>query len=120
MTTSLSPAAPKMRWTITSSMAFRASSTVWQTMAPEARRTLAREAERVGDELRARRESTDRGAIEAMIARGLNVHSPTPAQWEQWQRFAKAIHPKVRGTQVPEGIFDRVQSLLSEYRSIGR
>jgi len=89
---------------------------VWEAMTPHARRTLVQEAERVGREIRARRESTDRGAIDAMIGRGLKVHSPTPAQWEEWHRFAQAIHPKIRGPVVPAKVFDRVQNLLSEYR----
>ena len=48
---------------------------------------------------------------------GLIVDTVTPEIESEWRDFAKSIYPKLRGGIVPADLFDRVMSLLEEYRA---
>ena len=65
--------------------------------------------------LNGRRENDEAVAV-MQKKQGLQVHSPTPAEQAEWQQAMAQIFPKIRGNLVPSEIFDRVESLLKEYR----
>ena len=56
----------------------------------------------------------DQNAIDMMIEHGLNVHSPTDAEREEWDQFIREWYPTLRGTYVPEDIFDKMMELKKE------
>jgi TRAP-type C4-dicarboxylate transport system substrate-binding protein len=56
-------------------------------------------------------------AVTAMVKRGLTVHRLTPELEERWRVAADEVYPLIRGTLIPEDVFDEVQRLLAEYRS---
>ena len=67
-------------------------------------------------ELRAHRAVQDEESIRAMEARGLTVQALTPEAERAWRAVAELAWPQVRGTMVPAETFDRVQTILAEYR----
>ncbi len=56
-------------------------------------------------------------ALKAMKTRGLQVWEVGEEAMEEWRQTARSAYPEIRGRLVPPEIFDRVQSLLEEYRS---
>lgn len=88
----------------------------WKKMKPEARQAMTAAAAEAAKMLRSHREGLDERAIEEMKKRGLIVHEMTPELEQQWQDFIRPIWPQIRGNLVPADMFDRVQSILSEYR----
>ena len=52
-----------------------------------------------------------------MRARGLNVHSVSPELEAEWRAAAEKVYPQIRGSMVPEDVFDAVEGLLSAYRA---
>jgi len=58
----------------------------------------------------------DEESIRAMQARGL-VELPVTADIEQaWRKEAEQAWPQIRGTMVPAETFDKVRTILVEYR----
>lgn len=53
-------------------------------------------------------------SIKAMQKRGLTVHKPSQENIRAWESFIKKTYPKIRGTMVPEDVFDEVSRLLEE------
>ncbi len=93
------------------------SERTWKAMKPGARKALKEAAAEAGDKLRAHRDSIDENAIKAMQKRGLIVHEMTPEMEKQWLEFIQPVWPQVRGTLVPEDMFDKAMTLLREYRA---
>jgi TRAP-type C4-dicarboxylate transport system substrate-binding protein len=87
-----------------------------EAMPPQAREALLAASRKATDELRAHREVMDEESIRAMEKRGLTVRTLTPKQEQAWRALAERAWPLVRGSMVPADTFDRVQSLLAEYR----
>jgi TRAP-type C4-dicarboxylate transport system substrate-binding protein len=54
-----------------------------------------------------------------MKKRGLTVHTLTPENEKEWQKFAEEVYPMIRGKIVPAEMFDQVQSVLKDYRAAG-
>jgi TRAP-type transport system periplasmic protein len=52
-----------------------------------------------------------------MKKRGLQVHTPTPAQMKEWTELADKLYPRIRGKMVPAETFDEVFALLKAYRA---
>jgi len=90
----------------------------WNAMRPEARQALTEAAIVAGQKLRDHRNTIDDAAIDVMKKRGLVVHNPTPEIEAAWQNFIKPVWPVIRGSLVPAATFDKVQSLLAEYRGM--
>ena len=65
------------------------------------------------DEIR----SLDRDAIVQMKQRGLNVIEPDAATLADWRRQAEDAYPTLRGTMVPEDLFDEVKRHRDAYRA---
>lgn len=93
------------------------SKKTWDQLAPAHRDAMVKAANEASDAItkRCRDESVE--AVEAMKKRGLKVHVPTPAQIAEWEKFAEAVYPKIRGTVVRADMFDEVQRLLKEHRA---
>lgn len=53
-------------------------------------------------------------SVKAMQQRGLSVHKPSQANIRAWEDLLKKTYPKIRGTMVPEDVFDEVRRLLEE------
>ena len=70
-----------------------------------------------GERLRAATRELDRQARTAMIERGLQVVPVPAASREQWNRLARQGYPAIRGSLVPEPVFDRVIELRDEFRA---
>lgn len=63
-----------------------------------------------------RKQSED--AIGVMVAKHkLQVHKLTPELEALWRKECELVYPKIRGSIVPAETFDRVVSLLAEYRA---
>jgi TRAP-type C4-dicarboxylate transport system substrate-binding protein len=89
----------------------------WDSFSPEAQDALRQSAREAGKLIKAdgRRENLE--SIEAMRKRGLIVHPLTPELNADWDRTVEQAWPKIRGTMVPEDIFDEVMNDLKTYRA---
>ena len=96
------------------------STKTWEAMRPQARDALTEAAAEAEVTLREHRRRLDEGAIEAMQKRGLKVHEPTPEVEQAWRTMMEPVMAQIRGSLVPAETFDRVQTLLSEYRTEGQ
>ena len=88
----------------------------WEAIPEDTRAKLKAAGTKAGAEIKAagRKEMVD--SVIAMEKRGLKVTKVTPAIEVEWRVNAEAVYPKVRGTIVPEDIFDQTLKLLREYR----
>ncbi len=59
-------------------------------------------------------------SVEAMKKRGLVVQEVGPEIQARWEAAAEEFYPKIRGSMVPEDIFDEVQRFIREYRQAKR
>ena len=90
----------------------------WDKVPPDCRNELLKVAARVGKTIKTlgRKESDE--AVEAMKKKqGLNVYTPSREVNDEWRQVAKSVYPKIRGTMVPVDMFDKVESMLREYRA---
>ena len=55
-------------------------------------------------------------SIDAMKKRGLTVIEPTADELEEWRKETEKAYPDIKGMLVDEKMFDKVQSLLDNYR----
>jgi TRAP-type C4-dicarboxylate transport system substrate-binding protein len=90
----------------------------WDALPDDAKDQLRQAAVTAALEIQKRSHEEEREAIAAMQKRGLEVHPVTPAVTEEWQKMAEDLYPKVRGSLVPAETFDKVQRMLSQYRSM--
>ena len=56
-------------------------------------------------------------SVEVMRKRGLKIHPLTPEADAQWDQIVAKAYPKVRGTAVPEDIYDEVIGQLKTFRA---
>ena len=89
----------------------------WNSIPPQYRDAFRQAAIEAGQQMQARGRKESLEAVEAMKRRGLQVHTASPALLDEWQKFAEAVYPRMRGTMVPADMFDEVLRLLQEYRS---
>jgi len=90
---------------------------VWDRLPASRQAQLRAAAKTAGEEIRklGRRESEL--AIKAMAKRGLKVIEPTADDRADWEKFVQTVYPEIRGKIVPADMFDRIQSLVNEYRA---
>jgi TRAP-type C4-dicarboxylate transport system substrate-binding protein len=91
----------------------------WSSIPPQEREAFRRAAIDAGKQMQARGRKESLEAIQAMKKRGLQVHPVTPTLLDEWQHFAEAVYPRMRGTMVPADMFDEVLRLVREYRASG-
>lgn len=89
----------------------------WDTLTPSAREVLLKSALEAGRQIKLRSRTESDEAVAAMVKRGLKV-SPAPEPVVvAWRAAAEKFWPRIRGSTVPADLFDRVVSLLAEYRA---
>jgi TRAP-type transport system periplasmic protein len=89
----------------------------WNSIPAQYRDAFRQSAMEAGQQMEARGRQQSLEAVEAMKKRGLQVHPVSPQLLDEWQKFAQAVYPRMRGTMVPVDMFDEVLHLLQEYRS---
>jgi len=89
----------------------------WDTLPPASQEAMLKSAREAGKLIKAdgRRENVE--SVEAMRKRGLKIHTLTPEIDAEWDRTVEKAYPKVRGTAVPEDIYDEVISQLKTFRA---
>lgn len=92
----------------------------FDALSPQVREAVLVAARKAGEQLRAHRSVQDEESIRAMQARGLTVLPLTPEVEKAWRAVAEQAWPRVRGSMVPAETFDRVQSVLADYRGGNR
>jgi len=92
----------------------------WDTLPPETQEAMRKTAQEAGKLIKAdgRRENVE--SIEAMRKRGLKIHTLTPELDAEWDQTVAKAYPKVRGTAVPEDIYDEVISQLKTFRAANK
>jgi TRAP-type C4-dicarboxylate transport system substrate-binding protein len=88
----------------------------WESTPVAARDSLRRSAEEAGKKISLQSRQEMRESIAAMQKRGLKVTQMTPPAEAEWRALFDSMYPKIRGTLVPNDLFDEVQRLLREYR----
>lgn len=91
----------------------------WEQLPQPAREAMLVAARDAGREIKLRGRAENEESIEAMKKRGLTVHEVPPEIERVWRDRAEEYYPKIRGSIVPEVMFDRVVELLKEFRSRG-
>jgi TRAP-type C4-dicarboxylate transport system substrate-binding protein len=89
----------------------------WEKIPAAVRAKLQADATTAGQEIKAagRREMDE--SVAAMEKRGLKVTKIPPAVEAEWRQAAEAVYPKIRGSIVPEDIFDQAMKFIAEYRA---
>jgi TRAP-type C4-dicarboxylate transport system substrate-binding protein len=89
----------------------------WDALPAASRDAIRKAAEEAGLEIQRRSRAEERDAVEAMKKRGLQVHPLTPQLEDEWRRTAAGFYPLIRGRIVPADMFDKVQTILAQYRA---
>ena len=89
----------------------------WDEMTPAAQGALREAGAKAGLQMRTRARQEVDEAVTAMKKRGLQVHTPTPEQMQEWNALADKLYPRIRGHMVPAETFDEVFALLKAYRA---
>lgn len=89
----------------------------WDALSPETQAALSAAAIETGKQFQAqgRRESDE--AVAAMQKRGLTIVPISAPLLIEWRTANEQMYPRIRGTLVPEDMFDEVMRLVTEYRS---
>jgi TRAP-type C4-dicarboxylate transport system substrate-binding protein len=90
----------------------------WDSISEDAKEQLRQAAIVAALEIQKRSHEEEREAIAAMQKRGLVVQPVSPAVEDEWRKMAEGLYPRIRGSLVPAETFDKVQRLLSQYRSL--
>jgi len=89
----------------------------WDDMSPAVQAAVRATSDEAGVQIRAKARQEVDEAVDAMKKRGLVVNRPNPEQLREWQAFAAALYPRIRGTMVPADTFDEVFAHLKAYRA---
>lgn len=93
------------------------STATWEKIPADKRAALMEAAEQAGAAIRERSRKESRDAVVAMEARGLTVHEVTPEALKEWEETVGRAYPLIRGSMVPDAVFDEVIRLVSEFRA---
>ena len=91
----------------------------WDKIPAESQGAIVKAAVEAGRKVTADNRKESDEAVEAMKKRGLKVQSVSPEVEAQWRVAVDGVYPSIRGRIVPEDIFDKVVSLLKEFRESG-
>ena len=53
-------------------------------------------------------------ALNVMVENGLTIHQPSAEDRETWEELTVSFYPLIRGSLVPEGIFDKAIKLKKD------
>ena len=88
----------------------------WDKLTPAQQSHMKKAAEKAGKAIQADGRKEAEESIEAMKKRGLTVIEPTPAELEDWRKETEKAYPDIKKLLVDEAMFDKVQSLLGDFR----
>ncbi len=88
----------------------------WDGFSKDWQAAFRKAAQDAGDEIREKGRSESEQSVTAMQKRGLRVQQSSAEIDAAWRKLAEEVYPKIRGTIVPADMFDRVQTLLKEFR----
>ncbi len=94
------------------------TATAWDKLPEATRAALRAAAAEAGEHITQLSRQENQEAIEAMRARGLQVHTLTPEIEQRWVRFCEAAYPMIRGRLVPADMFDHTLALVKERRAM--
>jgi TRAP-type C4-dicarboxylate transport system substrate-binding protein len=105
-----------LRWApITGALVVRA--TDWDRLEPAAQQWILEACEAAGRDIRRTSREEDDAAVRAMQQKhGLTVVSLSTEAEAEWRAEVERMYPRIRGTLVPEGMFDAAVEALREYR----
>jgi TRAP-type C4-dicarboxylate transport system substrate-binding protein len=92
----------------------------WDSLTARDREFILESAVEAGREIRTQSRLEAEESVEAMKKRGLVVQEISPEIQARWEAAAEEVYPKIRGSMVPEEVFDEVQQLIREYREAER
>lgn len=100
--------------------AFVVNKETWDKIPADLQKRFRNSASGAGKLIRAFGRREGEQAVESMKERwGLKVHPVTPEVAEQWREVSRSVYPEIRGTIVPDEMFDEVERILREYRAAG-
>ena len=92
----------------------------WDSLSARDREFILETAAEAGREIKTQSRLESEQSVGAMMKRGLVVQEVGPEIQARWEAAAKEFYPKIRGSMVPEEIFDEVQRYIREYRQAER
>jgi len=88
----------------------------WDSLSAADREFILETAAEAGRAIRTQSRWESRQSVEAMEKRGLVVQEVSPEIQTRWEAAARMFYPEIRGSMVPEEIFDEMQLFITEYR----
>lgn len=88
----------------------------WNKIPANYHASVLRSAERLGERLRQEIPSQDQKSLEEMKTRGLTVTTIHKHKMKEWQILASSFADKMRGTLVPQDIFDLALQARKEFQ----
>jgi TRAP-type C4-dicarboxylate transport system substrate-binding protein len=92
----------------------------WDSLSALDRELIMESAAVAGREIRAQSRLEAEQSVQAMEKRGLVVQKVDQEMQTRWEIAAEEFYPKIRGSMVPEDVFDEVQQHIREYRQTVR
>ena len=90
----------------------------WDSIPAGAQDAIRKAADEAGESIKQKSRTESDQAVKSMQDKwGLIVHKTTPDIDAEWQQIAKSIYPKIRGGIVPAELYDRVLTLIDEFRA---
>jgi TRAP-type C4-dicarboxylate transport system substrate-binding protein len=91
----------------------------FNTFSPDLQKLILASAADAGTRITSEQRKQSEEAINVMKSKhGLNVQSVSAELEARWRAECEKAYPKIRGTIVPADMFDEVQRLLAEFRSL--
>jgi TRAP-type C4-dicarboxylate transport system substrate-binding protein len=84
----------------------------WQRIPAQYQEPLLAAAQRAAANMRTKLDEAERGAIDEMVARGLNVVSLDAAALDEWRRESQAVYPRLQCNLDHPELFAKIMQLL--------
>jgi len=89
---------------------------LYDSYPPALQQAISSIAAETGKQVMERNRVEGQESINAMVAAGLKLTTPTPAEVETWRAFLAPIYPKLRGGVVQAELYDLVMQTLQAHR----
>ncbi|MGA9980997.1 MAG: TRAP transporter substrate-binding protein DctP [Candidatus Sulfotelmatobacter sp.] len=89
----------------------------WDALPAAQQQEMMKAAADCGQEFQTNNRKENEEALESMQKRGLQVHTVSKEEEEEWRKFSESMYPEIRGRIVPADTFDKVMQLLHDYRA---